>query len=446
MAEIVYNIQQPQGAQERTVEQPGIDMSQLYRVAGQEAEAGLNAIGKTYSKLSEDKKKNKDYGPLVRALQDYNDTITAENIESTEEQKLWDDLVRWAAPFYSSDEIKSWSERTGTKIYTDKLDTMRKAEVANQKIIEENLQSEAMRRYPGMPVREAKSKYFNEIADTLNAINNLKYNSTRTPEEAERATLLSYGPLLKAVSNQIADAKASRGGAAFSSAEFGVAISNSFNWLTEQGVPVNIASLITSTVTDLYKADVEAGDAQLKGVSEAGKNYTAMVESEAKLRDLYTNDVVRNIKVRLGNYEVPLSSVKSLRDLAGELIVDNLFVNTNGLDSYKKLAEDLSKGLGDLSPEQTAQLYTDVSSAGVRGVAANMLSELNARYIAGSRTIRSFADSAQNPEQKTSIAMTLDSAMKMLTPSIKNDPRSSLLGSVMLSNQNLKSIPKEVSL
>lgn len=161
MAEIVQDIQKPQGTDERTNVGLGTTPDQTGQIS-----TAFNTWGKVLESRSKGSSQ-KDYGPLVRALEDYKDWSTsAERLDSDKEIE-WNALVEWAgSQGYTHSDIDGYSKTIGTDIPVESMKEFQKLRTSSLEARQKTLEKNAAAIYPSIPTEEAMQLYLRDLSNS----------------------------------------------------------------------------------------------------------------------------------------------------------------------------------------------------------------------------------------------------------------------------------------
>lgn len=271
MVQVVYDIQKAQGTPEHTLDPARFDPSQMIENAGKALATEEDLMSRPQGGNGGGGgggSRSKDYSPLVRALENYNDTVKGRSVSHPEQEDLWNSLVEWAgSQGFSHSDIDGYSKTIGVDIpnnylreYQTRAQTAREAQF---KAIETN----AIQAYPDLDTDKAISLYTRDLADSMFIPQMAAMGQSMTGEDVKRFEAANSATVERDFSNAIRQIKMQRG-PSFTSADLMSAVQDKGQQLIKLGFRPEYVNYLQDYMYNLWESSTTESDKRIIGVSK----------------------------------------------------------------------------------------------------------------------------------------------------------------------------------
>ena len=309
--QVVYNIQKPQGTAEHTLDPTPTDSTPMISGMGSAIGEALDFYGRAAKKRAS----QKDYAPLVRALERYKDTVQGSKMSDAKQEILWNNLVEWAgSQGYTHSDIDGYAKTTNANIpiqsLTNYVQRKQMAADAQNKAIEEK----AIKLYPNLPADKAIAMFTNELAEEVKLTDLGKTAQVFEGSQLEALEEANIGDIEQAFSRAI-DRERTRIGAAFSTDDLMTVIKDKSNQLAEAGWRPELLGYVEDYMYNLWESTAKEGQGRVKDVSESLQTKENIEKHESnmlEIRNSYLSNAEKNALYRQ-TFDTPYGTMTGAR-------------------------------------------------------------------------------------------------------------------------------------
>ena len=293
MVQVVYDIQKAQGTPEHTLDPARFDPSQMIENAGKAlaTEEDLMSRPQRGGGGGGGGSRSKDYSPLVRALESYNDTVKGRSVSHPEQEDMWNSLVEWAgSQGFSHSDIDGYSKTIGVDIpnsylreYQTRAQTAREAQF---KAIEVN----ATQAYPDLDTDKAISLYTRDLADSMFIPQMAAMGQSMTGEDVKRFESANSATVERDFSNSIRQIKMQRG-PSFTSADLMSAVQEKGQQLIKLGFRPEYVNYLQDYMYNLWESSTTESDKRINEISQTLKDKESIAAHNVNMQKI-ANDMI----------------------------------------------------------------------------------------------------------------------------------------------------------
>lgn len=436
--QVVYDIQRPQETPEHTLEPAPFDPTPMINAG---TGAVVDALG-IYSRATHSGSKQKDYAPLVRALENYKDTVQGTKMLSSQQELLWNNLVEWAgSQGYTHSDIDGYAKTTNTNIPLQSLTDYVQRKQASADAQTKALQDRAVRLYPNLPADQALERFTNELAEQVKLTDLGKTAQVFTGSQLEALEEANIGDIEQAFSRAIDRARAEIG-AGFSTDDLMTVIKDKSSELVAAGWRPELLGYVEDYMYNLWEPVAKEGQSRLADVSgslQTRENIEKHENNMLELRNSYLLNTEKN-QIYRQTFDTPYGKITGARVVQiADVFPDAMTALLGTVDpkSGKYTASTLFKAL-----------LTD------KGLPEEDQSEYSNKFFMR-REFAELAESSPNPVTRVNAANTQVNAstnwIERQGPSIKMNPNSKMTdlmnifnSRVILDKEDYTSTPERI--
>lgn len=296
MVQVVYDIQQAQGTQEHTQDPAPFDPTPMIDSAARSLASGIGSLAGAHAGGRGGSGKQTDYSPLVRALNNYKDTVQGREVSSPEQVKLWNSLVEWAgSQGYSYSEIDGYAKTTNASIPNESLTDYTKRVQLSRDAQQKAMQENAIRAYPDVDAEKALELYTNDITEDMLSSSIGQSLQTLDGTAAKNMETMSSGIIERRFSRRIQALK-SQMGSSFSSDALMTAVQEEGTSMIQEGWSPNYVSYLQDYMYNLWEDAAATGDKRVKAVTDSLKDQESIAAHDKNMSDIRIKMLMNNEK------------------------------------------------------------------------------------------------------------------------------------------------------